>query len=197
MAVEWRKQTTQSLEVALFSQGLQRQMSEDELLLKNRFEDIMRFLGPDNNRILPPVFSAGRSKFDTALAEVLSRLPQDDFETVVSKVVIVLDNPEFNAFALNVAAPTSPDNIQEKGVDTIVFFRLAFSLSPKSLIALIAHEIAHSIVSGNDFLEDEALVNAKIREWGFGREQDCYEIEKKSFIGPNSQIDFSIPPMKT
>ncbi len=195
MAVNWKKQTYQSLVTASYSQVLKPKLSKDEHLLKKRCEDIMQFLGPDSDSIMPRISSAGRIKLDKALTEVLSRLPQNDFDTVVSKIVFVFDDPDFNVYGLNAAAPTSPDNDLPRGVDTIVFFRLALTLSPKSLIGVIAHEIAHSFVSGTYNQEDEDLVDAKVREWGFKREQDALKVQSKSLAKSSpKKLNFSIPP---
>jgi hypothetical protein len=177
-----------SLEKLYLNSELNAAMSEDELQLIARYGDIQNFV--EGDRIWPPVPSPSKQKFIKSLREVLSRLPSEEFDRVESEVAFVLENPEVNAFAMNVKAfpvvinpksPAGPDNIRKLGLDFIVVFRQSYKLSPNALIGLIAHEIAHSFVDGNQYVEDESLVYDKAREWGFGRELDCEKHEKVQF----------------
>jgi hypothetical protein len=149
-------------------------MSEDDLAMVGRYESVIDLI--EGDRIWPVTVSVGRRTFGKALKEVLSRLPEEVFDRVEDEIGFVLEDPFLEMFAVNVPAPESPRG--KLGRDNIVFFQACLKFPLDALIGLIAHEIAHSFVSGNDYRTDEALVIAKAREWGFGSELDCLEPAK-------------------
>jgi len=177
MGKEWSKQTFRSLYDFWRTHESSLGLNEEELELMDRYEDIIRMV--EGGRIWPPVASSWRSKFDAALSEVLSRLPQETFNQVESEIGFILEDPSGAILAENVPAPLAPD-AKKLGIDTVVFFRACLNFAPDALVGLIAHEIAHSFARGRNYQEDEAMVVARAREWGFGRELDCLESAKKA-----------------
>lgn len=80
---------------------------------------------------------------------------------------------------------------------TIVFFRGCMSLAPKTLVGLIAHEIAHTSADDKGCRADAKLAENTAREWGFGVELDCYECERERLYpntsGPGGSKSFTKP----
>jgi hypothetical protein len=184
MNIEWNKQSYQSLKEFWQRHASGSDLSAREIALTSRCADIEAII--ESDQIWPHGFYDGKRQFMNALREVLSRLPQEDFDKVQSEVGFVLEDPAVDPFAVNIPAPTGPDRLSpgsesKIGKDVVVFFRNCLRLSPDALIGLVAHELAHSFVNGEDDIEDEALVDAKARSWGFERETDCKEHEKKHF----------------
>jgi len=180
LSIEWRKQTYQSLEKSWHNGGDRPGLSDDEYALIGRYGEIRNMLERDG--IWPPTVSPERDRFCEALREVLSRLPQEAFDKVDDKVRFLLDDPSLKMLAVNAPPPPSSDLSGRLGIDTIVFFRLCLDLTPKALIGLIAHEIAHSFVCGKDYLEDKILAEKQAPKWGFGPELACLESEKEQLF---------------
>lgn len=178
MRTKWNKQTFSSLKELWQNSEHRPGLAEHVLARRGRYEDILRLI--ESDRIWPPVVSPGRRKFKAALCEVASRLPEEAFNQVESEIGFVVEDPSVEMLAVNVPAPPLPNGRGKRGIDTIVFFRECLNFAPDALIGVIAHEIAHSFVRGSDYLEDEALVDAKARKWGFGSELDCLARAKEA-----------------
>jgi hypothetical protein len=177
MSVEWAKQSFQSLKEFSENREISADMDEDALALIGRYQDIIRRI--ESDWIWPPVSSEPMRKFKASCREVLSRLPDEVFSQVESEIGIILDDPSVEMLAVNVPPPRSPDGKGKMGIDSIAFFRSCLGFTSDALIGLIAHEFAHSFVRGRDYTEDEALVDQKARDWGFGYELDRLERAKK------------------
>jgi len=181
MSIEWNKQSFQALKKFWESGENKSGLSDREIALIDRYGKIEYMVESDS--IWPPVPSPARRKFNEALREVLSRVPEKVFNQVQSEIGFVLEDPTVEFFAVNVPAPPSGDVGGKLGMDTIVFFHTCLNFAPEAMIGLIAHEIAHSFVGGRDNREDEALVNDKAREWGFGDELNSLALAKRTCGG--------------
>jgi hypothetical protein len=183
MSIEWNKQSFQALKKLWKSGENKSGLSDREIAaLKGRYGEIKCMV--ESDRIWPPVPSSpARRKFNEAFREVLSRLPEEVFDQVQSEIGFVLEDPTVEFFATNVPAPPSGDVGGKLGIDTIVFFHTCLNFAREAMIGLIAHEIAHSFVRGRDNREDEALVNDKAREWGFGDELNSPALAKEALLG--------------
>ena len=136
----------------------------------SREEDIQYLLGQD--RVWPPgVVSDNRRRFLRALIHVLQRLPRSTFNYVTDHVSFVVQDPEF--FALSVPFRRSvPPSREEREVhmEQVTVFYAAFSLTDEALVGLVAHEIAHCMVSADDYAEDEQAADNLVGDWGFSAE---------------------------
>ncbi len=153
-------------------------LSKYDPKIAKRLELITRFITSD--RIVPPI-DAIQSKFTPALCEVFSRLPPKDFQVAVTQFSIVLQNPEvLECLAINFQRPRSAPS-SRANLFTIIFFHFCWKLSAKALVGLIAHEFAHSFVTGYefDYLGDEMATDAKACDWGFQNELLCLSREKE------------------
>ena len=173
MSIEWNKQSFQALKEVWQSGESNPDLSDREIALTARYEGIQCMV--ESDQIWPLIWTPARHKFSAAFREVFSRLPEEVFDQV-EEISFVLEDPEIDYFAANVPAPPS-------AADTIVFFRKCLNFAPEAMIGLIAHEIAHSFVRGRDNAEDEALVNDKAREWGFGDELNRLALAKGALPG--------------
>lgn len=127
----------------------------------SREEDIMYML--ESDWIWSPLFHPNLDRFVKALEEVLYRLPDDYFDRVYDGVHFVVDVGIMRA--VNV-----PGVADRSDHDHVVIFFMAFSLSDKGLIGLIAHELAHSFVVEYDYAENEKAADDLVRRWGFADE---------------------------
>ena len=138
-----------------------------------RLDEIQRsFLGSD--RIWPP--GAATETFKAALVEVLSRLPDDAYDHVDNSISFVVAHP--NVWGVNVpirySCSPSPTAYQ-LNFDTVVLFESGLALPARALVGLLAHELAHSFVSGADYASDEIATDAIAESWGFGAELQALE----------------------
>lgn len=170
MDLKWSKFKHEDLRLA-FEKELS--LSDERYPLSTRFGNIENYVQSD--MIWPPI-SRTSEKLIPSLREVLSRLPEEDFIFVEGRVRFILEDE--SVIALNVHPP-SPD---AKGLFDIILFHHVWEFSPKALIGLIAHELAHTFVSGPNYQADEAEADEKAISWGFAEEIDCYRSEKEEFL---------------
>lgn len=145
----------------------------------NRREDIeCSFVG--NDRIWPPHIGADLNHpFMKALLEVLDRLPDEAYNITEDQVSFVVEDLQILACNAPFERDYPPNSSSIKvRYDTIVIFHKVLSFSHSAIVGLLAHEIAHSFVSGNEYKTDEMIVDKQIRNWGFDRELDQFEYEK-------------------
>ena len=64
---------------------------------------------------------------------------------------------------------------------TIVVYERCFRLSREAFVALLAHEIAHSVVEKNNHHENEAAVDKTIISWGFEKELAKFHKEREKY----------------
>ena len=171
--VEWSRLEFRDLYTSWEASGDQLEASAYARELIARYGDIMNIVKSDN--IWPPTASSNQL-LAPALCEVLSRLPQEDFDFVESNVSFIVEDPKLTPLAFNV--PAKGEMGRKIGLDRIVFFESSWLLSPKALIGLVAHELAHSFVTGKDDTKDELLVNQRVCDWGFQDELICLQREK-------------------
>ena len=120
-----------------------------------------------------------------ALAEVLRRLPEDDFYQATCDVQIIIESMEM----LGVSVPfgrTYPQAhlIRFKrdltvALHTIVIFERSLKFSSRALVALVAHEIAHIFENEDEYGKSERVTNDLVVRWGFEKELRQLEEEKK------------------
>lgn len=140
-----------------------------------REEDISNdFL--DTDRVYPPGLMP--ASFKEALVEVLQRLPDEAYDEISSRVSLVVETPDITAVNVPFSRvyPLLSGKLEVR-FDTIVVFHQAQSLPHNALVGLLAHEFAHSFVSGKDYKSDEEATNALARQWGFNKELDLLEVE--------------------
>jgi hypothetical protein len=144
----------------------------------------------ESDRIWPPTITSNSSHpFNKAFQDVLIRLPEQDYNKIVSHMRFVVEDPRI--LAINVpfnhrvslklleSSKTQlslPETLDIR-VDTIVFFHSAMEFSHKALVGLIAHEIAHSFVNKPDYRSDEQAADAQSRKWGFQEEMEALQVE--------------------
>jgi hypothetical protein len=133
----------------------------------------------ESDRIWPPFIAHDLSHpFMKALLEVLTRLPDDEYYIVESYVSFIVEVKEImaaNAPFVRTYFP-GPGKIEVR-FDTIVFFHTALGYSHKALVAIIAHELAHSIESHPDYKTDEQMADLMVHSWGFQEELESLRIE--------------------
>ena len=146
----------------------------------NREEDIVYdFL--ESDRIWPPQISSKRGHpFIKALIEVLRRLPNDIYEEVSEVIWFVIEDSQI--MAMNVpfrrVYPSSCSALEVR-FDTIVIFHQALACPHNALIGLLAHELAHSIVSLREHKENEQAADDLVVQWGFSKELEASEAEQQ------------------
>jgi hypothetical protein len=130
----------------------------------------------ESDRIWPP--SLAPTSFIEALKEVLLRLPDDAYDDISDRVRFVVDVPPF--LAVNVpfrrVYPTCSNPFTVE-LYTIVVFLQALSGSHRALVGLLAHELAHSLVSMPDHRSNEEAADALAISWGFDRELEVMRAE--------------------
>jgi hypothetical protein len=117
--------------------------------------------------------------FMKALRAVLLRLPE---EVSVSYLQFIVE--EHEPFAFNVPFErVYPGNCTNPKLrlDTVVIYERCFRLSHEALMALIAHEIAHSVVEKSNHWENEDAADKLVVSWGFGKELAKFHEEKKQW----------------
>lgn len=129
----------------------------------------------ESDRIWPPTVWADRNHpFMVALREILERLPDEiiyELDTI-QYIVESLDMIGVSVpFEQRVPILTGgPDEVRFR-LDTIVIFEKAFQYSPKALIGLLAHEVAHCFVDGSGgHKEEETSADETAISWGFSDE---------------------------
>ena len=146
----------------------------------SRQEEVEYFL--TSGHIWPPTVEANpKHPFIKALKAVLLRLPEEVFSDVEWSVQFIVESHK--ALAFNVPFEMSyPGEVMDPKfrLDTIVIYEECFNLSHEAFMALIAHEIAHTIVSKRNHSENEAAANEAIISWGFDKEYTKYQQEKKN-----------------
>jgi hypothetical protein len=118
--------------------------------------------------------------FMKALKEVLLRLPEKVFCEIEHCVQFITEAHE--AFAFNVPFErVLPGNVKNPRLhlDTIVVYERCFRLSHEAFVALLAHEIAHSVVEKRNHSENEDTADKIVISWGFGKELAELRNEKK------------------
>jgi hypothetical protein len=179
MSIHWPQMTFSRLKAAWECPHATAHPDEEQAMLAGRFEDILNFV--ESDRIWPAVANS-RRKVTPALQEVLAKLPENEFEWVESNLQIVLDDPATDLLAVNVPPPDRATAEGSAGVCTVVFLRSSWKLSETALTGLVAHELAHSFVSGRDYAKDEQLTNEKARSWGFADELQVLAEEKRTLV---------------
>ena len=135
----------------------------------------------ENDRIWPPLFASDRGHpFAQALVEVLTRLPDEAYDVVAKKVSFVVEDYQVTAVNVpfNRAYPPNRE-VFRVSFDTIVIFHPALAYSHAALVGLLAHELAHSLVSKPDYKTDEEATDALVLRWGFGRERKALTAEQQ------------------
>lgn len=148
---------------------------EEDYPSDTREQDCRLFL--ESDRIWPPsVRSVNRTRFERALLAVLRKLPDDVFSIVDDGVSFVVDEGACRAinvpFSKTLPLKNYTGTIAWR-IDQIVIFNTAFQLSDEALVALVAHEIAHSVEKLSDHQENENAADALVVEWGFARELEA------------------------
>jgi len=175
--VKWSRVRFRDLESIGNYDSPDAQLGARERTMRSRWEDIMCFI--ESDRLWPPVATV-HHKFDPAFREVLARLPQRAFDSVLFRISFIVEDPSIGMLAVNVPAPVCADS--RHGIDTIVFYHTSWKLSQGALVGLVAHEIAHSFVRGKDYRDDERRVTAKVCSWGFGKELAVLRAEKLAMV---------------
>ena len=131
----------------------------------------------ENDKVWPP--GCAPKSFNKALVEVLSRLPEEDYDEISSTIMFVVEpdgflatNAPFGRFC-----PPSADGCDLR-FDTIVIFHPCFDYSHSALVGLLAHEIAHSFVRGQDYEADENAADQQVCKWGFEEELKALAAEQ-------------------
>ncbi len=136
----------------------------------SRQEDVDRFL-TSGHIWSPTVEATPNHPFVKALRAVLLRLPEEVFCEIEYCVQFIVEAHE--AFAFNV--PFEREYLGEGEnpkfrLDTIVVYERSFRLSHEAFVALLAHEIAHSVVQKGNHSENEDAADKIVISWGFGKE---------------------------
>ena len=133
----------------------------------SRQEEVDDFLSCGH--IWPPtVEAAPNHPFIKALRAVLLRLPE---EVPVSFIQFIVEAHEALAFNVLFERVYQGNCTNPKfRLDTIVIYQRSFGLSHEALVALIAHEIAHSVVQKNKHRENEDAADELVISWGFSKE---------------------------
>lgn len=143
----------------------------------------------ESDRIWPVFIPSNRNHpFVKSLVEVLERLPDDAYKKLASQTSFVVEDP--SVLATNVpferAYPPIRHGLRVR-FDTIVIFHPALDFSHKALVGLIAHEIAHSFVTGQDYKADEQEADSQVLRWGFAEELEVMACEKARSTKPEVQ----------
>ena len=139
-------------------------LSEEEFAKQTRQDDISFFMQSD--RIWPP--NLAPSNFYQALSEVLTRIPDDEFEDITDWVYFVVYSPHALAMSVPFERPYPPhsDNWTVK-VYTIVIFHQVLEFPHSALMGVLVHELAHCFVKEREHLENENATDALAESWGF------------------------------
>ena len=168
--VHWSSLSFRDLEAAYHRTA---QPGDPKFALTIRYENIMNFV--ESDRMWPPTAPI-KDRFVPVFCEVLSRLPADVFRRVEDETSIILEMHDLQMLAINVPGPhCAPSG---RCPNTIVFFHPCWELSSKALVGLVAHEVAHSFVAGEDYQSDETHANQQAMDWGFGEELRLLRKEK-------------------
>ena len=142
----------------------------------SRQEEVDYFLS--SGHVWPcTVEAAPNHPFMKALRAVLLRLPE---EVSVSFIQFIVEAPE--ALAFNVPfEQVYPGNCTNPKfrLNTIVIYERCFRLSHEAFVALLAHEIAHSVLEKRNHSENEDAADKIVISWGFGKELAELHNEKK------------------
>jgi hypothetical protein len=137
----------------------------------------------ESDRIWPPFIAPNHSHpFIKALVEVLMRLPDHIYEVVEERIMFVVEDPRIvatNAPFNRVYLPSPKDIDIHVQFDTIVIFHHALTYPHNALMGLLAHELAHSIVSLPEHKENEAAADDLVVQWGFSKEFEALEAERQ------------------
>jgi len=151
----------------------------EERLSMSRQEEVDYFLS--SGHVWPCTIEMTRNHpFTKALKEVLLRLPKEVFYDVEPYVQFIVEAHE--AFAFNVPFERVwQGNVKNPRLrlDTIVVYERSFRLSHEALVALLAHEIAHSVIKKKNHSENEDAADKAVISWGFGKELVKLQEEKK------------------
>lgn len=111
---------------------------------------------------------------------MLRRLPNDIYEEVSEVIWFVIEDSQI--MAMNVpfrrVYPSSCSALEVR-FDTIVIFHQALACPHNALIGLLAHELAHSIVSLREHKENEQAADDLVVQWGFSKELEASEAEQQ------------------
>ena len=120
----------------------------------------------ESDKIWPPGLAP--QPFKKALVEVLMRLPEDDYNEISSRIMFVVESEELSATnaPLTQFCPPSTEGYDLR-FDTIVIFHPCFDYPHAALVGLLAHEIAHCFVRGQDYDADEDAADQQVHKWGF------------------------------
>jgi hypothetical protein len=144
----------------------------------SREEDILYdFI--ESDRIWPPIFMADmKHVFVRALTDVLVRIPDEVYDMVTNRVNFVVEDPRIHAINVPFSryCPPSAEGHYVQ-FETIVVFHQLLAYPFNALVGALAHEIAHSFVSGEDFRSDEEKVDALVLEWGFRKELEAAHVQ--------------------
>lgn len=116
------------------------------------------------DRIWPPFVGYDHNHpFVKALVEVLTRLPDEDYDAVEEFVYFVVETREI--LAINVPLKMGYPSVESNSTirfETIVIFHSALKFPHKALIGLIAHEVAHSFVDIPDHKRNEQETDLQV-----------------------------------
>ena len=119
-------------------------------------------------------------KFFRALADVLRRMPEDDFYEIPDNLTFIVETEHITAQNVRLLASVSgKGHAVPITIDIIVIYHTALEYSHNALMGLLAHEIAHSFHEGKDYMKDEEMTDNLACKWGFENELQALEEEKK------------------
>lgn len=109
------------------------------------------------------------ARLKTLLSQVYKRLPEEVQEDVRARICFAFQDPVLNAINIPIQGFVTGKTgaMVPYRKDLIVVFSKSFALSDSSLMGLLAHEIAHSLIELSDNDQNEAAADAKVKEWGF------------------------------
>ena len=127
--------------------------------MKTRAESIDFFLRSE--QIWPLSWKSGTNSgcFAGALREVLGRLSDDIYKTVIKQTLFIL---QLDHIALNIAH-------DKKDKHLIMVFDRVWEFNHTVVVGILVHEIAHSFGSKTN----EILADNLARKWGFSDEIDA------------------------
>lgn len=147
----------------------------------SRQEEVDYFLS--SGHVWPPtVEAAPNHPFMKALRDVLLRLPEEVFCEIEDCVQFIVEAHEVLAFSVPFQKiyPGNCTNPKFR-LDTVVIYQRCFRFSHEVLVAVLAHEIAHSVVEMSNHSENEAAADKLVVSWGFGKELAKFHEEKKQW----------------
>ncbi len=109
--------------------------------------------------------------FMKALRAVLLRLPEKVFCEIEQNVQFIVEADKVFAFSVpfEQVYPGEVKNPKLR-LDTVVVYERCFRFSQEAFVALLAHEIAHSVVEKRKHFENEDAADEIVISWGFGKE---------------------------